>query len=100
MGALLWRRRIPSGHDLVWITLAMLGARSLAMGLNRAIDAEIDARNPRTADRALPAGRLSRLQVILFSALALALYLVACFQLAPIVPCLRPVPLVAFVVCP
>ena len=100
IGALLCVHRIPSGHDLVWITLAMLGARSLAMGLNRAIDAEIDARNPRTADRELPAGRLSRMQVTAFCALALALYLASCFQLDPIVRWLWPIPLIGFVVYP
>src|SRR5206468_10394208 len=63
VGALLCVRRIPSAHDLVWITLAMIGARSLAMGLNRLIDAAIDARNPRTAGRELPSGLLSRAQV-------------------------------------
>ena len=94
IGALLCIRRIPSGHDLVWITLAMLGARSLAMGLNRVIDAEIDARNPRTADRELPAGRLSHVQVTAFCVLALALYLVACFQLDPIVRWLWPIPII------
>ena len=78
----------------------MLGARSLAMGLNRVIDAEIDARNPRTADRELPAGRLSRAQVTAFCALAFALYLVSCFQLDPIVRWLWPIPLVGFVVYP
>ena len=100
IGALLCIRRVPSAHDLVWITLAMLGARSLAMGLNRLIDAEIDARNPRTADRELPAGRLSRAQVTAFCALALGLYLAACFQLDPIVRWLWPIPLVGFVVYP
>jgi 4-hydroxybenzoate polyprenyltransferase len=100
IGALLSVRQIPSGHDLVWITLAMLGGRSLAMGLNRLIDAEIDSRNPRTADRELPAGRLSRLQVVTFCALAFVLYLVACFQLDPIVRWLWPIPLVGFVVYP
>ena len=100
IGALLCVRRVPSGHDLVWITLAMVGARSLAMGLNRVIDAEIDARNPRTAARELPAGRLSRLQVAVFCAVALALYLVSCFQLNPIVRWLWPIPLVGFVVYP
>jgi heme O synthase-like polyprenyltransferase len=49
---------VPKGRDLVWITVAMVGARSLAMGLNRLIDAGIDARNPRTAGRELPAGLL------------------------------------------
>ena len=100
IGALLCVRRIPSGHDLVWITLAMVGARSLAMGLNRLIDAEIDARNPRTAGRELPTGRLSRVQVTAFCALAFALYLLACFQLDPIVRWLWPIPIVGFVVYP
>src|SRR3954449_12217618 len=83
IGALLCLNRVPSAHDLVWITLAMVGARSLAMGLNRLIDARIDARNPRTADRELPSGKLSRVQVIVFCGLAFALYLVSCFQLDP-----------------
>jgi 4-hydroxybenzoate polyprenyltransferase len=100
IGALLCVRSIPSAHDLVWITLAMLGARSLAMGLNRMIDAHIDARNPRTAARELPAGLLSRAQVWVFCALAFALYLLACFQLDPIVRWLWPIPLVGFVVYP
>jgi 4-hydroxybenzoate polyprenyltransferase len=100
VGALLCIRRIPSGHDLLWITFAMVGARSLAMGLNRLIDAHIDARNPRTATRELPTGRLTRTQVLTFCALALAVYLVACFQLDPVVRKLWPIPVVAFVVYP
>ena len=100
IGALLCVRRIPSAHDLVWITIAMVGARSLAMGINRIVDAEIDARNPRTATRELPAGLLSRAQVALFCALALGVYLLASFQLAPIVRWLWPIPLFGFVVYP
>jgi len=100
IGALLAVDAVPSGHDLIWITLAMVGARSLAMGMNRLIDAEIDARNPRTARRELPAGLLSRVQVAAFCALALALYLIAVFQLAHIVRWLWPIPLVGFVVYP
>jgi len=100
IGALLCRNEIPSAHDLVWITLAMVGARSLAMCINRLVDAEIDARNPRTAARELPAGAVSRAQVLLFCALALALYLLACIQLAPIVRWLAPIPIVGFVVYP
>src|SRR5216110_903636 len=72
IGALLCVHRVPSAHDLVWITLAMVGARSLAMGLNRLIDAEIDARNPRTAGRELPSGLLSRTQVVVFCVASLA----------------------------
>ena len=100
IGALLCVHRIPSAHDLVWITLAMVGARSLAMGLNRIVDAQIDARNPRTAARELPAGLLSRTQVVVFCAIAFGLYLLACFQLDPIVRWLWPIPLVGFVVYP
>ncbi len=100
IGALLCRNEIPSAHDLVWITLAMVGARSLAMSINRLVDAEIDARNPRTATRELPSGALTRVQVIVFCALSLALYLLACFQLEPIVRYLAPIPIIGFVVYP
>jgi 4-hydroxybenzoate polyprenyltransferase len=100
IGALLCVHRVPAAHDLVWITLAMVGARSLAMGLNRVIDAKIDARNPRTAGRELPAGKLSLAQVAGFCVLAFALYLVACFQLAPVVRWLWPIPLAGFVIYP
>ena len=100
IGAMLAVDGVPSPHDLVWVTAAMVGARSLAMALNRLIDVEIDARNPRTAGRELPAGLLSRRQVIVFCVAALALYLVAVFQLDPVVRWLWPVPLVGFVVYP
>jgi 4-hydroxybenzoate polyprenyltransferase len=100
IGALLAVGDIPSAHDLIWITLAMVGARSLAMGLNRLIDAEIDARNPRTAGRELPAGLLSSVQVMVFCALAFALYLTACFQLDPLVRWLWPIPVAGFVLYP
>jgi len=100
VGALLCVRRIPAAHDLVWITFAMVGARSLAMGLNRLIDARIDARNPRTASRELPSGLLTPLQVGLFCALALGLFLLSVFQLDPIVRWLWPIPVAAFVIYP
>ena len=100
IGALLCRNDIPSAHDLVWITLAMIGARSLAMSINRLVDAEIDARNPRTATRELPSGLLSSPQVMAFCAVSLALYLLACFQLDPIVRWLAPIPIAGFVIYP
>ena len=100
VGALLCINDIPSAHDLVWITVAMFGARSLAMGLNRLIDAELDARNPRTASRELPAGLLSRTQVALFCLASFAVFLVAVFQLAHVVRFLWPIPVVGFVVYP
>jgi 4-hydroxybenzoate polyprenyltransferase len=100
VGALLAIDGVPSAHDLLWITLAMVGARSLAMALNRLIDAEIDARNPRTARRELPSGLLARGQVIAFCAASLALFLVAVYQLDPLVRLLWPIPVVAFVIYP
>ena len=90
----------PSTSDLVWITVAMAGARSLAMALNRLIDAEIDARNPRTARRELPAGLLSRTQVLVFCAVSLAVFALAVSQLAPITRWLAPIPVAAFVIYP
>jgi 4-hydroxybenzoate polyprenyltransferase len=100
IGAFLALDDVPSMRQIVWITIAMVGARSLAMGLNRLIDAEIDARNPRTAGRELPAGLLSRSQVVVFCAVSFAVYLVAVFQLAHIVRWLWPIPVIGFVVYP
>jgi 4-hydroxybenzoate polyprenyltransferase len=100
VGAFLAVDAVPSAHDLVWITVAMVGARSLAMALNRLIDAEIDARNPRTAARELPAGRLTRVQVALFCLASLAIFLVAVWQLDPICRWLWPIPVAGFVIYP
>jgi 4-hydroxybenzoate polyprenyltransferase len=100
VGAFLAVNGTPSGHDLLWITLAMVGARSLAMALNRLIDAGIDARNPRTAGRELPSGQLSVVQVVLFCLASLALFLAAVWQLDPLVRWLWPIPVVGFVVYP
>jgi 4-hydroxybenzoate polyprenyltransferase len=100
IGAFLAVDGVPRAHDLFWITVAMVGARSLAMALNRLIDAGIDARNPRTAGRELPRGVLRPWQVLLFSLASLALFLVAVYQLAPIVRWLWPVPVAAFVLYP
>ena len=100
IGAFLAVDGPPSGHDLLWITVAMVGARSLAMALNRLIDAGIDARNPRTAGRELPRGALRPRQVVLFSLVSLAAFLVAVYQLEPIVRWLWPIPVLGFVVYP
>jgi 4-hydroxybenzoate polyprenyltransferase len=100
IGALLAVDGVPGAGDLLWITVAMVGARSLAMALNRLIDVGIDARNPRTAGRELPRGALRPWQVILFSLASLVVFLVAVFQLAPIVHWLWPIPVVGFVVYP
>jgi 4-hydroxybenzoate polyprenyltransferase len=100
VGAILSVAEVPAAATLGWVTLAMVGARSLAMALNRLIDAEIDARNPRTAARELPSGLLSRAQVTAFCVASLAVFLVAVWQLDPIVHPLWPIPVALFVLYP
>jgi 4-hydroxybenzoate polyprenyltransferase len=93
-GALLAAGGLPGGMQLLWIILAMVGARTAAMGLNRLIDADIDARNPRTAGRAIPAGLIGKGVTLLFIIASLALLLVAAAQLNPL--CLKLAPLALF----
>jgi 4-hydroxybenzoate polyprenyltransferase len=100
VGAFLAVDGVPSASDLFWITVAMAGARSLAMALNRLVDAEIDARNPRTAARELPAGLLSRQSVVAFALASLAVFLLAVWQLDPLVRFLWPIPVLGFVIYP
>jgi 4-hydroxybenzoate polyprenyltransferase len=100
VGAFLAVNGVPSAHDLVWITVAMVGARTLAMGLNRLIDAGIDARNPRTAGRELPSGLLRPWHVVGLCLASLGIFLVAVWQLDPIVRWLWPIPVIGFVVYP
>jgi 4-hydroxybenzoate polyprenyltransferase len=100
VGMLLALGEVPAAGDWLSVTVAMVGARTLAMGLNRLIDAEGDARNPRTATRELPARTLTRAQVLALCAVAFAVFLVAVFQLDPLVRWLWPVPVVLFVVYP
>ncbi len=96
-GAFMAVGGLPAWRDLLWITVAMVGARSAAMALNRLIDARLDARNPRTARRELPSGLLGRGEVWLFTLAALAALVVAAFNLSS--PCryLWPIPVVAFI---
>jgi 4-hydroxybenzoate polyprenyltransferase len=100
LGAFLAEMRVPDFLTLFWITLAMVGARSFAMALNRLIDTEIDRLNPRTADRALPKGILSAPHVIFFALCSLGIFLVAVYRLAPICRSLWPFVIIPFVIYP
>ncbi|HEX9860191.1 MAG TPA: UbiA-like polyprenyltransferase [Nitrospirota bacterium] len=95
-GAVLAADGMPSLGKILWITLAMVGARSGAMGMNRLLDAEIDARNPRTKTRAIPAGLLTKAQVGLFSLASFALLVFSAYMLNPL--CLILSPAAIFVV--
>jgi len=90
----------PTWRALLWITVVMVGARAFAFVVNRAVDAEIDARNPRTAGRAIPAGLVKAWELWLFSVVVLAAYLFGVWQLAPVTHWLWPIPLVVFTVYP
>jgi len=100
LGAFLSQMRMPDFITLVWITIAMVSARSFAMAVNRLIDMEIDRRNPRTAERALPKGLLSVSSVILFSFISLAVFLLAVYNLSPICRYLWPIVVIPFIVYP
>ncbi|MCD4689635.1 MAG: putative 4-hydroxybenzoate polyprenyltransferase [Desulfuromonadaceae bacterium] len=82
---------LPSAGQLVWICLALVGARTGAMACNRLIDARIDAANPRTADRHLPAGRVSSREATLLAVAGFALLLIAAWRLNPLCLTLAPV---------
>ena len=100
VGAFLAVDAWPGFADMLWVTVAMVGARTLAMSVNRLVDAELDARNPRTASRELPSGALSRAQVVALCVVALGVFLLAVSQLDPIVRWLWPIPVAMFVVYP
>lgn len=91
LGAFLASGGLPSAAKFLWITLAMVGARTAAMSLNRLIDRHIDGRNPRTAERALPAGRLRVFDVYIYVLLSFLLLGSAAYQLNFLAFCLMPV---------
>ena len=80
-GAMLAARGVPTPHQLLWIIIAMVSARSAAMSFNRLADASIDAANPRTRTRALPAGTLSRSFVRNVVFVSSAVFLLAAWEL-------------------
>ncbi len=93
LGAVLAANGLPAPWQIFWIVVAMVGARSTAMAFNRLADRNIDARNPRTASRALPAGLLSVGFVWAFIIISAALFLVAAAMLNRLTLILAPVAL-------
>lgn len=94
MSAVIAAHGLPSWSVLGWILLAMIGARSAAMTMNRIIDVAIDAKNPRTASRAIPAARISLAQAWVFSILMSALFIYAAYRLNTLAFMLSPVALI------
>lgn len=96
-GALLAAQHVPGSHigwgTISWILVAMVAARSAAMGFNRLVDARFDALNPRTANRELPRGAMSRWEAVAFVVLSSALFVWAASRLNPLCLMLSPVAL-------
>ena len=92
--AFMLARGVPPGSTLGWLVLAMVSMRTFGMGANRLIDAEIDARNPRTASRALPAGLIRKREVWGYLVASAALFALAVSRLDPLAWALSPVPVV------
>ena len=81
MGAFLADRKAPDGMTFLWVVLAMVGARTCAMGFNRIVDRHFDGANPRTAGRAIPAGEVRLQEAWVMVSLAGLLFFFACYQL-------------------
>jgi 4-hydroxybenzoate polyprenyltransferase len=93
-GAMLASLRVPLTIVKVgWIIVAMVAARSAAMGFNRLVDAHYDALNPRTAGRELPAGRMSRSEAVIFVLVMSVVFVAAAWALGPLCLVLSPVAL-------
>ena len=93
MGAFLAGRGVPSFSVFFWVILAMVGARTSAMGFNRIVDRRFDAANPRTATRALPAAEVTLVESWAMVLLAGALFVFACYRLNPVALMIAPVAL-------
>jgi 4-hydroxybenzoate polyprenyltransferase len=99
-GAVFAARGIPSGHALLWVTLAVLGARTAAMAANRYFDREIDARNPRTARRAVASGIIAPAVMVWATVAGIALLLISAWQLNPLCVKLLPIAAIGVLVYP
>ncbi len=95
LGAVLAANGLPTWWQILWITLAMVGARSAAMTFNRIVDRDIDAANPRTANRELPTGKLSTGFAWTFFVVSVALFLLAAYLLNWLTFVLSPVALLS-----
>ncbi len=97
LGAVLAARGLPSFSQILWIAVAMVGARSTAMAFNRIADKDYDARNPRTSMRAIPAGKLSVAFVLIFTIVGAGMFLFAAARLNRLTLSLAPVALASIV---
>ena len=97
-GAMLAARGVPTAHQIIWIIMAMVSARSAAMSFNRLADVSIDAANPRTRTRALPSGALTRNFVTSFVIVSCAIFVLAAWELNRLAFLLSPLALAVLLV--
>ena len=91
LGAFLASRGVPELRILFWVGLAFIGARSAAMALNNLVDRDIDAKNPRTAKRELPSGRISLFEVWVIILISYVLLFYSAYKLNPLCLMLSPI---------
>ena len=99
-GAILASNGLPTKHVLIWITIGLFSARSAGMLLNRLIDKDIDAKNPRTKNRALPRGAIGEREVVFVIFLCLAILLICAFKLNMLCVKLYPLAVALFILYP
>lgn len=96
-GMIIGAKGIPEINIILWVIVAMVGARSAAMGLNRLIDANIDGKNPRTENRSIPKGLISKKQTFLYIILSLIIYFIATYMINSLAFMLSPIPVLVFI---
>ena len=97
LGMVLASKGLPTFWQFLWVTMAMAGARTLAMSTNRLIDFRQDVLNPRTANRPLPKGLLSRKAVVLLCVISFAVVLFSAWQLNPLCVALFPLAMIILI---
>src|SRR5512143_1442944 len=97
LGMVLAANGLPTLHQFIWITVAMAAARTVAMSLNRLIDREFDARNPRTMNRPLPRGLITPRAVAVIAFVAFVVFEFAAWQLNPFCLMLSPLAVIFLV---
>lgn len=96
--SMMWAAKgLPSVRVILWIIVAFVGARTGANALNRLIDKDIDAKNPRTSDRHMPKGIVKNFEVIILSIISFSLMALAAFKLNPLCVKLLPLAIIIFI---
>lgn len=98
LSMLLAAKGLPKMSTLIWIVVCFMGARTGANAINRVIDAEIDARNPRTSGRQIPQGEIKKKEVIIFTAICFLIMLIGAYQLNLICFLLSPIALFLLII--